>query len=116
MAVRGLNAAGQGGDGKGSQRGPRPGYLLALGGTPYPRTAGPSLLPGLPAGAMGRPTGAFLDLNFMLAGTTSTNPILYTATILLFGGAASGYIGVDRYLLPWLKETWSRRRAPSRLT
>jgi len=47
---------------------------------------------------------AFMNLNFMLAGTTSTNPQLYTlAIILLFIGSASYRWGVDYYLLPKLK-------------
>ncbi|MEQ2526863.1 DoxX family membrane protein [Robertmurraya yapensis] len=49
--------------------------------------------------------GAFMNLNFMLAGTTSTNPILYTvAMILLFAGTASYYYGVDRFAVPFLKK------------
>lgn len=49
--------------------------------------------------------GAFMNLNFMLAGTTSTNPILYTiAIILLVMGPAAYRYGVDYYLLPWLKQ------------
>ena len=44
--------------------------------------------------------GAFMNLNFMLAGTTSTNPILFTAAmVLLFAGSKSWYYGLDRYLL-----------------
>lgn len=48
--------------------------------------------------------GAFMNLNFMLAGTTSTNPILYTvAMILLFAGAGAYYFGLDRYAVPFIK-------------
>ncbi|MFS0863113.1 DoxX family membrane protein [Fredinandcohnia sp. 179-A 10B2 NHS] len=47
--------------------------------------------------------GAFMNLNFLLAGTVSTNPILFTvAVILLFAGAASYYYGVDRFAIPYL--------------
>lgn len=47
---------------------------------------------------------AFMNLNFMLAGTTSTNPILYTAAmILLFAGAGAYYFGLDRYAVPFIK-------------
>lgn len=47
--------------------------------------------------------GAFMNLNFLLAGTVSTNPILFTvAVILLFTGAASYYYGVDRFAIPYL--------------
>ena len=48
--------------------------------------------------------GAFMNLNFLLAGTTSTNPILYTiALFLLVAGPAAYAWGVDRYAIPWVK-------------
>ncbi|WP_066070026.1 DoxX family protein [Neobacillus soli] len=48
--------------------------------------------------------GAFMNLNFMLAGTTSTNPILYTAAmVLLFAGAGAYLFGIDRYTVPFIK-------------
>ncbi|EFV74899.1 DoxX family protein [Cytobacillus oceanisediminis] len=48
--------------------------------------------------------GAFMNLNFLLAGTTSTNPILYTAAIiLLFTGAGAYCWGVDRFAIPYIK-------------
>jgi len=41
--------------------------------------------------------GAFMNLNFMLAGTASTNPVLYTvAIILLVAGSSAYYYGIDR--------------------
>jgi thiosulfate dehydrogenase (quinone) large subunit len=47
---------------------------------------------------------AFMNLNFLLAGTTSTNPILYTAAIiLLFTGAGAYYWGIDRFAYPFIK-------------
>ncbi|MFS0862812.1 DoxX family membrane protein [Fredinandcohnia sp. 179-A 10B2 NHS] len=49
--------------------------------------------------------GAFMNLNFLLAGTVSTNPILMTvAVILLFVGAASYHYGVDRFAIPFIKK------------
>ena len=54
--------------------------------------------------------GAFMNLNFLLAGTTSTNPILYTvAIILLFAGTASYYYGADRFLVPYIKEKFGKK-------
>ncbi|MDN5344201.1 MAG: thiosulfate dehydrogenase (quinone) large subunit [Clostridia bacterium] len=48
--------------------------------------------------------GAFMNLNYMLAGTTSTNPVLYTlAIILLLAGTAAYYYGVDRFLFNYLR-------------
>ncbi|WP_227765530.1 DoxX family membrane protein [Zhaonella formicivorans] len=43
--------------------------------------------------------GALMNLNFMLAGTTSTNPILYTAAILLLAAGINSYrIGLDYFI------------------
>ena len=49
--------------------------------------------------------GAFMNLNFLLAGTVSTNPNLFTvAMILLLVGSASYYWGADRYVMPFIKQ------------
>lgn len=51
--------------------------------------------------------GLFMNLNFLLAGTVSTNPILFTLSILLIlAWKVAGYYGVDRYLLPLLGTPW----------
>ncbi|MGG1676371.1 DoxX family membrane protein [Neobacillus sp. NRS-1170] len=56
--------------------------------------------------------GAFMNLNFMLAGTTSTNPILYTAAmILLFAGTGAYYFGLDRFAVPFIKGYFQKVRA-----
>ncbi|MFS1516152.1 DoxX family protein [Cytobacillus sp. Hm23] len=48
--------------------------------------------------------GAFMNLNFLLAGTTSTNPILYTVAFILLGvGTASYYWGVDRFVINYVR-------------
>ncbi|HZG71355.1 MAG TPA: hypothetical protein VEY51_07425 [Chondromyces sp.] len=48
--------------------------------------------------------GAFMNLNFLLAGTVSINPVLYTiAIILMAAGWASYYYGADRFLIPYLR-------------
>ena len=45
--------------------------------------------------------GAFMNLNYLLAGTTSTNPNMYTvAFILLFVGANAYAIGLDPFIFP----------------
>ncbi len=60
--------------------------------------------------------GAFMNLNFMLAGTTSTNPILYTvAILLLFTGCASYYWGLDRFVLPAIKNYFKNRHTKHRI-
>ncbi|HHV54246.1 MAG TPA: DoxX family protein [Firmicutes bacterium] len=53
--------------------------------------------------------GAFMNLNFMLAGTTSTNPILYTLEIVIIAaGATAGAYGLDHFLLPYVRPYWQR--------
>jgi thiosulfate dehydrogenase (quinone) large subunit len=48
--------------------------------------------------------GAFMNLNFLMAGTISTNPILFTAAIiLLFAGRGAYNYGGDRWLIPYMK-------------
>ena len=48
--------------------------------------------------------GALMNLSYMLAGTTSSNPLLYTAALLLLiAGPASFHLGLDRFILPKLK-------------
>lgn len=55
--------------------------------------------------------GAFMNLNFLLAGTISTNPTLYTvAVILLFAGAATYYYGVDRFTVPYLTKRFNEKK------
>lgn len=51
--------------------------------------------------------GGFLNWNFMMAGTASTNPVLFTLAILLvLAWKVAGYIGADQYLLSWLGTPW----------
>ena len=52
-------------------------------------------------------SGAFMNLNFMLAGSASTNPVLLLLGFLLvLAWKIAGYIGVDRFLLPLLGTPW----------
>jgi len=54
--------------------------------------------------------GLFMNLNFMLAGTVSINPILFTLSIfLILAWRVAGYWGVDRYLLPRLRTSLGHR-------
>jgi thiosulfate dehydrogenase (quinone) large subunit len=51
--------------------------------------------------------GAFLNWNFLMAGTASTNPVLFVLGILLIlAWKTAGYIGLDRWLLPLLGTPW----------
>ena len=68
--------------------------------------AGLALIVGLLTGfaALG---GAFLNFNFMLAGTASTNPVLFAISILLLlAWKVAGHIGLDRWALPLLGTPW----------
>lgn len=48
---------------------------------------------------------AFMNLNFMLAGATYINPILYTIEIiLLMMGSATYRFGIDYFMIPKLKD------------
>lgn len=52
--------------------------------------------------------GLVMNLNYLLAGTVSTNPILGGIAILLvLAWRIGGYYGVDRYLLPLLGTPWT---------
>lgn len=52
--------------------------------------------------------GLVMNLNYLLAGTVSTNPILGVLAILVvLAWRIAGYYGVDRYLLPLLGTPWT---------
>jgi thiosulfate dehydrogenase [quinone] large subunit len=51
--------------------------------------------------------GGLMNWNFMLAGTASTNPLLFLVAILLIlAWKVAGYYGFDRILLPGLGTPW----------
>lgn len=51
--------------------------------------------------------GAFMNLNFLMAGTVSVNPVLgVLALLLVVAWKVAGYYGVDRWLLPLLGTPW----------
>ncbi len=51
--------------------------------------------------------GAFMNFNFMLAGSASTNPVLFLAALLLiFAWKTAGFIGADFFLLNWIGTPW----------
>jgi thiosulfate dehydrogenase [quinone] large subunit len=51
--------------------------------------------------------GALMNFNFMLAGTASTNPVLFLfAILLILAWKTAGYLGADRYLLPLIGTPW----------
>ncbi|HEX9549818.1 MAG TPA: TQO small subunit DoxD [Candidatus Limnocylindrales bacterium] len=61
--------------------------------------------------------GALMNMSFLLAGSASSNPVLFTFAIgLILAWRVAGYYGIDRYLLPMLGTPWRARvstRPPS---
>jgi len=51
--------------------------------------------------------GALMNMSFLLAGSASSNPVLFTFAIgLILAWRVAGYYGVDRILLPMLGVPW----------
>ena len=51
--------------------------------------------------------GFFMNLNYLLAGTVSTNPILLVlGVVLILSWRVAGYYGLDRYVLPKLHSSF----------
>jgi thiosulfate dehydrogenase [quinone] large subunit len=51
--------------------------------------------------------GTLMNFSFMLAGSASTNPVLFGLSVfLVLGWKVAGYFGLDRYLLPTLGAPW----------
>lgn len=51
--------------------------------------------------------GALMNMSFLLAGSASTNPVMFTLAVgLMLAWKVAGYYGVDRWLLPMLGTPW----------
>lgn len=51
--------------------------------------------------------GSFMNMNYLLAGTVSVNPILFLLQLfLILAWRSAGWFGLDRYLLPLLGTPW----------
>jgi thiosulfate dehydrogenase [quinone] large subunit len=58
--------------------------------------------------------GGLMNWNFMMAGSASTNPMLFTiAVLLILAWKVSGYLGADYILLPFLGTPWKARARQS---
>jgi len=78
-------------------------YLITFGEL----AVGLGLLVGMLTGIAGF-FGLVMNLNYVLAGAVSTNPILGAlALFLVLAWRIGGYYGVDRYLLPLLGTPWT---------
>jgi thiosulfate dehydrogenase [quinone] large subunit len=52
--------------------------------------------------------GSFMNFNYLLAGTVSTNPVLlFLATFLVLAWKTAGWIGLDHWLLALLGTPWA---------
>jgi thiosulfate dehydrogenase [quinone] large subunit len=55
--------------------------------------------------------GALMNMSFLMAGTVSTNPVLFFLGILLIlAWKNAGYLGLDRYLLLALGTPWKQSK------
>lgn len=53
--------------------------------------------------------GGLMNFNFMLAGSASTNPVLFLlAVLLMLAWKVAGYWGLDRWALRWLGTPWQK--------
>ncbi len=56
--------------------------------------------------------GGFMNWNFMMAGSASTNPMLFLVSVgLIMAWKIAGYIGLDHFLLPALGTPWRGKPA-----
>jgi thiosulfate dehydrogenase [quinone] large subunit len=54
--------------------------------------------------------GAVMNMNFMLAGDASSNPLLFLGAVgLMLAWRIAGHYGVDRWLLPSVGTPWTSR-------
>jgi len=52
--------------------------------------------------------GSFMNFNYLLAGTVSTNPILFLlAMLVIMAWKTAGWLGLDRWILPLLGTPWT---------
>ncbi len=53
--------------------------------------------------------GGLMNFNFMLAGSASTNPVLFLcAVLLMLAWKVAGYWGLDRWAVRWLGTPWQK--------
>jgi thiosulfate dehydrogenase [quinone] large subunit len=55
--------------------------------------------------------GTVMNMSFMLAGTASTNPVMFGLTVfVILGWKVAGWFGLDRWILPALGTPWQAGR------
>ncbi len=56
--------------------------------------------------------GGFMNMNYLFAGTVSSNPLLFLLELfLILAWRVAGWIGLDRFLLPLLGTPWKPGKA-----
>jgi thiosulfate dehydrogenase (quinone) large subunit len=59
-------------------------------------------------------TGSFMNWNFIMAGSASSNGLMLALAIfLILAWKVAGWYGLDRWLLPYLGTPWSRKSEPA---
>jgi len=54
--------------------------------------------------------GFFMNVNFLLAGAVSTNPVMLILALgIMSARRVAGYWGLDRYAMPYLRRTFRKR-------
>lgn len=58
--------------------------------------------------------GGLMNWNFMMAGSASTNPLLFVAAIgLILAWKVAGQVGADLFLLRWIGTPWRAAETPA---
>jgi thiosulfate dehydrogenase [quinone] large subunit len=61
--------------------------------------------------------GGMMNFNFMLAGSASTNPLLFVIAVgLILAWKVAGYFGADYFLLRWIGTPWHGKPAEDKVT
>lgn len=60
--------------------------------------------------------GGLMNWNYMMAGTASTNPLLFIVAVgLIAAWKVAGYIGADYFLLRWIGTPWRGAAPPAKI-
>ncbi len=55
--------------------------------------------------------GGLMNWNYMMAGSASTNPLLFVCAVaIILGWKVAGYIGADYALLRWIGTPWASKK------
>jgi thiosulfate dehydrogenase [quinone] large subunit len=55
--------------------------------------------------------GGLMNWNFMMAGSASVNPMFFLLSVgLILAWKIAGWIGVDRFVVPWIGALWGHKK------